>query len=208
MKPILYSFRRCPYAMRARLALHHTGIQVELREVALRNKPAALLLASAKGSVPVLVLEKGEVIDESLDIMVWALNHANKQQANSTDWLAADQTALFALITENDHVFKSWLDRYKYSDRFPEYSQTYYRQQGELFLRQLENKLHQHRFLLSHHAGLADYAIFPFVRQFAYVDKAWFDAAPYPKLQHWLQYHLDSEYFSAIMVKQSLWLAD
>ena len=208
MKPVLYSFRRCPYAMRARLALHHAGIKVELREVALNNKPAALLLASAKGSVPVLVLEKGEVIDESLDIMLWALNHTNKQQANSTDWLATDQAELFALITENDFVFKTWLDQYKYADRFPEYPQTYYRQQGELFLRQLENKLQQHSFLLSQHVGLADYAIFPFVRQFAYVDKTWFDAAPYPKLQYWLQYHLSSKYFAEIMVKQPLWLAD
>lgn len=187
--------------MRARLALHHAGIKVELREVALSNKPAALLLASAKGSVPVLVLKTGEVIDESLDIMVWALNHSNKHQGNSTDFLATDQAELFTLITENDHVFKIWLDRYKYADRFPEYSQTYYRQQGEVFLRQLENRLQQHRFLFSHNLGLADYAIFPFVRQFAYVDKTWFDAAPYPNLQHWLQHHLSSKYFVDIMVK-------
>ncbi len=198
-QPILYSFRRRPYAMRARFALLAVGIVVEHREIALQNKPKAMLQASAKGTVPVLVCADGQVIDESLDIMLWAL-----QQHDPHHWLAEKEPSL-KLITENDQTFKLWLDQYKYADRFPEHPQNYYRQQGELFLQQLEAKLQTHSFLLSHQPQLADYAIFPFIRQFAFVDKHWFDSSPYPKLQLWLSFHLQSKLFLQAMQKHEVW---
>ena len=200
MLPILYTFRRCPYAMRARLALAYAGIEVEYREIELRNKPQAMLDVSPKGTVPVLQLESGQVIDESLDIMCWALN-----QHDPEGWLT-HQTQALALIDENDTTFKVWLDKYKYADRFPEHSQTYYREQGGIFLQQLETLLKEHTFLLANQPTLADCAIFPFMRQFAFVDKPWFDQSPYPKLQTWLNFHLKSELFEEIMVKRPIWM--
>jgi len=202
MKPILYTFRRCPYAMRARLALTYAGIQLEYREIMLKNKPQAMLNVSPKGTVPVLVLENGEIIDESLDIMLWAL-----QQSNPKNWLQHKEEA-FILIKENDNIFKPWLDRYKYADRFPEQTQTFYRTQGELFLHKLENNLSQFTFLLGNQPTLADFAIFPFVRQFAFVDKAWFNQSTYPKLQKWLNTHLENPLFEKIMVKHPVWVQE
>jgi len=199
MKPILYTFRRCPYAMRARFALIATDVDFEHREIILKNKPQSMLDASPKGTVPVLIAANEQVIDESLDIMLWAL-----KQYDPKHWLSK-QNESQKLITENDQVFKQWLDKYKYADRFPEQSQLYYRQQGELFLEQLEHKLQPHNFLFSNQPNLADYAIFPFIRQFAFVDKVWFDQANYPKLQHWLTYHLQSPLFAAVMLKHTAW---
>lgn len=198
-KPVFYSFRRCPYAMRARFALIATSIEVEHREIALKNKPGTMLEASPKGTVPVLVLQNGQVIDESLDIMLWALRQHDPQH-----WLAEKETAQ-TLIAENDQVFKPWLDKYKYASRFPEFSPIYYRQQGELFLQQLEHQLQQHTFLCSEQAGLADFAIMPFIRQFAGVDKTWFETSSYPKLRRWLNTHLQSKLFAAVMYKHDIW---
>jgi len=200
MKPTLYTFRRCPYAMRARLALLYADIGVEYREIELRHKPQTMLNVSPKATVPVLQLESGQIIDESLDIMLWAL-----KQHDPEDWLA-HQTQALKLIDENDTTFKAWLDKYKYSDRFPEYSQTYYREQAERFLQKLETHLEEHTFLLETHPTLVDFALFPFVRQFAFVDKAWFDQAPYPKLQTWLNHHLESGIFEKVMVKRPIWM--
>ena len=200
MSPILYTFRRCPYAMRSRLALTYAGIAVEFREIELKNKPQAMMDISPKGTVPVLQLGNGQIIDESLDIMLWAL-----QQHDPEAWLA-HQTQALALIDENDSIFKAWLDKYKYADRFPEYSQTFYRTQAELFLQIIEEKLCHFNFLFGHQPTLADFAIFPFVRQFAFVDKPWFDQAPYPKLQTWLNFHLESSAFEKIMVKRPIWM--
>jgi len=199
MNPICYTFRRCPYAMRSRLALAYTGITIEYREITLKNKPQALLDASPKGTVPVLVLKDGQVIDESLDIMLWALN-----QHDPESWLQNQENAL-TLIQENDSIFKTWLDKYKYANRFPQQPQVFYRTQGELFLQKLETNLHQFTFLLSNQPTLVDFAISPFIRQFSLVDKHWFDQAPYPKLQAWLAYHLQSDLFEEIMLKQPLW---
>jgi len=199
MKPILYSFRRCPYAMRARFALIYAGIQLEHREITLKNKPQAMLDISPKGTVPVLQLKSGQVIDESLDIMLWAL-----QQHDPQGWLQ-HQAQAFTLIKSNDTTFKSWLDKYKYADRFPENDQTFYRIQGELFLQKLETQLSQFTFLLAHQPTLADFAIFPFIRQFSFVDKPWFDTAPYPKLQTWLNTHLESSLFEHVMFKHPVW---
>ena len=202
MLPILYTFRRCPYAMRARLALTYANINIEYREVELKNKPQAMLDVSPKGTVPVLVLENGEIIDESLDIMLWAL-----QQSDPKNWLQHKEEA-FTLIEENDNTFKPWLDRYKYADRFPKQTQTFYRIRGELFLHQLENNLSQFTFLVGNQPTLADFAIFPFVRQFAFVDKAWFDQSAYLKLQKWLNSHLESSLFEKTMVKRPVWVQE
>lgn len=202
MKPILYTFRRCPYAMRARLALTYAGMQLEYREIMLKNKPQAMLDISPKGTVPVLALANGEIIDESLDIMLWAL-----QQSDPKNWLQHKEEA-FILIEENDNTFKPWLDKYKYADRFPEQTQTFYRTQGELFLHKLENKLSQFTFLFDNQPTLADFTIFPFVRQFAFVDKAWFNQSTYPKLQKWLNTHLENPLFEKIMVKHPVWVQE
>jgi len=193
--PILYSYRRCPYAMRARMALSYAGIAVEIREVSLKDKPAHLLQVSPKGTVPVLVLQGGQVIEQSLDIMYWAL-----QQHDADGWLRADSQQQL-LIVENDGSFKQNLDRYKYAIRFPEHSAEYYRQQGELFLEKLEQRLQQSAFLLGNTISLADIAIFPFIRQFAAVDSVWFEAAAYIRLKSWLQHLVGSALFESVMVK-------
>lgn len=203
MQPILYSFRRCPYAIRARLALYASGIAVELREVVLRDKPASMLKASPKGSVPVLILSDGSVIDESWDIMLWAL-----RQRDPDGWLGKNEGYLTAgtpLLIENDTDFKKYLDRYKYPDRYPEYQKIHYRMQGEVFLQALEDRLLTNPYLLGNTLSVVDVAIFPFIRQFSDVDKHWFAQAPYPSLRHWLKEFLDSESFAAVMEKKQPW---
>lgn len=196
MLPILYSYRRCPYAMRARMALSYAGIPVEIREISLKVKPAHMLQVSAKGTVPVLVLANGQVIDQSLEIMQWAL-----QQRDADGWLSADPQHAALLIAENDGSFKQSLDRYKYAIRFPEHAAEDYRQQGALFLAKLELQLQQSSFLLSNKISLADIAIFPFIRQFAAVDSDWFESSDYIKLKTWLQHMVESELFQGVMVK-------
>ena len=205
--PVLYSFRRCPYAMRARLAIAYAQLPVELREVVLKDKPQAMLAISPKATVPVLQLSDGQVIDESLDIMRWAL-----QQNDPDSWLANEQTQL-DMIQQNDEVFKTHLDRYKYPNRYPQELQDLgeqafellHREKAEGFLQQYEQKLTAQTYLLGDSICLADMAILPFIRQFAHVDKAWFDAAPYPNVQQWLQYFLDSPLFKLIMPKFKQW---
>jgi len=205
MKPaILYSFRRCPYAMRARIAIVNSGIAVELREVVLRNKPQQLLDISPKGTLPVLLLNDGSVIEESLDIMYWAL-----AKADPTNWIIKDSLSdIEQLIKYNDNEFKYYLDRYKYADRYPESKPDYYRQQAENFLIDLEQRLSQHSFVCGNTCSLADIAIFPFIRQFANVDLNWFQASQYIKLKHWLTLHIESGLFHAIMEKYSAWSAE
>ena len=201
MLPILYSFRRCPYAMRARMTLCRGSIAVDLREVSLRAKPSAMLAISDRATVPVLQLPDGLVLNESLDIMHWALAQSDPDQ-----WLdpsIADESA--RLIDENDSSFKAGLDRYKYWDRFPAESQQDYRRAGEVFLSKLEALLAGNNYLLSDAVGIADIAIFPFIRQFAHVDKGWFDQAPYPRLKQWLGTFLESALFTQIMVKYPAW---
>lgn len=198
-QPILYSYRRCPYAMRARMALRYAGIAVEIREIVLSDKPRHMLAVSPKGTVPVLVLPDGKVIDESLDVMAWALSR------NDPDgWLTGD-SLLPVLIAENDGDFKRALDRYKYATRFPEKSAEVYRQQGEQFLSRLEALLAEHDYLLSDKLTQADVAIFPFIRQFSMVDADWFAQAPYPHLRHWLAGLLASDMFNGVMQKQTAW---
>lgn len=194
--PVLYTYRRCPYAMRARMALCYAGIAVEMREITLKHKPAHMLEVSPKGTVPVLVLPDGKVIDQSLDIMRWAL-----KVSDVDGWLHADAEQTMQLIFDNDGVFKQSLDRYKYASRFPEHPLTFYRTQGEVFLLGLEALLSQNRYLLAPNPSLADIAIFPFIRQFAAVDATWFDASAYPQLRAWLRGWLSSDLFANVMVK-------
>jgi glutathione S-transferase len=201
--PILYSFRRCPYAMRARAALIASGISVELREVELRDKPAAMLAASPKGSVPVLVLSNGKVIDESWDIMLWALRQHDPQAWSGKD--DCNTQAALPLVIENDTTFKYNLDRYKYPERFPEQPQSAYRLAGEQFLQQLEQRLSTTPHLLGETITLADAALLPFVRQFAEVDTGWFATAPYPALRAWLEKFTSSELFAKVMQKFPVW---
>lgn len=200
----LYSFNRCPYAIRARMALCYSGISVELREVALRNKPGEMLFHSPKGTVPVLVLPNGKVIEESLEIMYWALAIHDPQ-----DWLCKNEMALrdeaARLIHENDHVFKQHLDHYKYSTLHTEHPVEHYRAQGEIFLQGLENRLQHQRFLLAERITLADIAIAPFVRQFVQVDAGWFVHAPYIQLRRWLESILNSTVFVSVMMKRPPW---
>ncbi|PSU48172.1 glutathione S-transferase [Photobacterium frigidiphilum] len=203
--PILYSFRRCPYAMRARMGLLLAKRSVMLREILLKNKPADMLAASEKGTVPVLILNDGSVIDESLDIMQWAL-----QQNDPANLLCIDnpsiQSDIDALIATCDGEFKGWLDKYKYADRHPDFPEEYYRQQGMHFLNVLEERLSTSNYLMGTAPTLADYAIFPFIRQFAHVDRQWFEQSSYPKIQDWLAKHLKSDVFSKVMAKYPLWL--
>jgi len=195
----LYSFRRCPYAMRARMALRYSGVAVDIVEVSLRAKPAEMLALSSKGTVPVLSAD-GEVIDESLSIMRWALAQNDPQ-----DWLLKDdpagQAQIDALIEENDQEFKVHLNRYKYAERYPEQPMEVYRAEGEVFLRKLDGLLAGRDYLLAGHPSLADVALMPFVRQFAHVDREWFAQTPYGRLQVWLQQFLESELFTGVMQK-------
>ena len=186
------------------MALSYAGIEVELREVLLRDKPRAMLRASAKGTVPVLQLPDGSVIDESIDVMYWAL-----AQRDPDHWRQdALNPGAARLVEDNDLVFKKHLDHYKYADRFPQRPQSYYRDEAEKFLSQLEQRLGLHGYLVADQLTFSDVAIFPFVRQFALVDKAWFDQAPYPRLQAWLQLFLDSDLFLSVMTKLPRWRED
>ena len=192
---LLYSFRRCPYAMRARMALRYAGVPVQIVEVSLKAKPADMLALSPKGTVPVLSVD-GRVIEESLEIMLWAL-----AQHDPDNWLLKGDPRVLQLIAENDQAFKHHLNRYKYAERYPEQPMEHYRAEGEVFLRALEALLADRAFLLAEHLSLADVALAPFVRQFAHVDREWFASAPYPRLQAWLQRFLESALFVAVMAK-------
>lgn len=196
--PLLYSFRRCPYAIRARLALHSAGIAFELQEVVLSNKPADLLALSPKGTVPVLRLPGGQVLEQSLDIMQWAL-----RQADPRGWLSvAPLDDMLALILINDTQFKPLLDRYKYPERHPEQSQAIWRQQAvDTMLQGLNQRLQQRPYLLGESASLADMAIVPFVRQFAQVDRDWWHHNELAPLRTWLDKLLTSALFEAVMAK-------
>lgn len=200
--PVLYSYRRCPYAMRARMAIYLAGLQVEQREIVFWDKPEAMLQASPKATVPVLILEDGCVIDESREIMEWALHQAKMP------WVPQQTAALQqmnAWIDENDGDFKHWLDRYKYADRFPEQSKVYYRQQGERFLTKLDEMLRNQRYLIGEQMSMADLAVFPFIRQFANVDKTWFAESDYKAVKTWLQGILGQDLFAAVMKNRPAW---
>lgn len=195
-EPILYSFRRCPYAMRARLALAIGGTRYELREVQLARKPAEMLAASPKGTVPVLILGDGTVIDESFSIMRWALS-----QNDPEGWLQRDDPDL---VATGDGPFKDDLDRYKYPDRYGSVALAH-RERGLKFLTMIDGRLAGAGQLCGTEAGIADAAIMPFVRQFAAVDPDWFAAQPITHVKAWLAGHLGSALFQAVMVRVTPW---
>ena len=200
MSNIFYSFRRCPYAIRARLAIAYSQQSVYLREVVLKHKPKEMIELSEKATVPVLQLTNGDVIDESLDIMIWALEYADPK-----GWLTPNLPLMLELIDENDFEFKNWLDKYKYADRFPQQSVDYYQQRADDFLFKLETKLQGSRYLFGENISLADMAIFPFVRQFAGVDKTYFENLSYRALQNWLTNLTTLPLFISIMSKYPSW---
>ncbi len=201
--PVLYSFRRCPYAMRARLALLVSGQAVEHREVELKNKPSEMLRSSPKATVPVLVLNDGVVLEQSLDIMLWALDRQDPELWMPPD--AARRTDAKALIAANDGEFKYHLDRYKYPHRYGLSDGVVHRELAREFLNGLQQRLTRTAFLNGAHFGLADAAIAPFVRQFAHTDKAWFAAQPWRQLAQWLSNFEASPRFVGVMEKHPVW---
>ena len=201
--PILWSFRRCPYAMRARLALKASGQEVRLREIVLRDKPAPFLAASAKGTVPVLILPDGQVIDESRDVMFWALSQADPQ-----GWLDVyhrDKEAVISHLEALDGDFKHHLDRYKYASRYEEADEISHQRAGAVYLSKWNEMLARQPALSGDALGLLDYATLPFVRQFRIANISWFDAQEWPHLHRWLDDFLQSELFASIMEKYKPW---
>lgn len=207
---VLYSLRNCPFAMRARLALFRSKHQVILRSIVLNDKPAEMLTASPKGTVPVLVLPKEDngktVIDESFDVMVWALT-----QSDPDDLLHAGEAAIsddmFKLVRKFDNEFKSALEQYKAAKRYHEDSLIDYRLHCESYIADLEQRLTQHTFLVSNQESFADIALLPFIRQFAKVERRWYLQSPYPKLQEWLNNYLQSPMFNKVMAQHPLYLS-
>jgi glutathione S-transferase len=203
--PVLYSFRRCPYAMRARMALYIANLKCEHREVLLKEKPESMLLLSEKGTVPVLLTPDKKVIEQSTDVMHWAL-----QQNDPDNWLDEDAAQSQFLIDYNDNEFKHFLDRYKYHVGYPEHPAEYYRENAESFLKVIEKKLAENSniALLGGRISFADIAIFPFVRQFARVDLDWFQSTPYKAVISWLNRLEESDLFKNCMRKYVQWSPD
>ena len=199
--PILYTFRRCPYAMRARLALLSAGHSVQLREIILRDKPTDMLRASPKGTVPVLITDDG-VIDESLDIMKWALKRSDPEGL-----LAAKSDLSDTLIAENDGRFKTALDLTKYAVRHPDTDPAQSRATAAQFIAKLDTQLDGQPWLGGDRPILADLAILPFVRQFAHTDLDWWASQPYAQVRNWLAAFKASDRFAAIMTKYTPWKA-
>ena len=205
MRAILYSFRRCPYAMRARMGLSVSAINYEHREIELRDKPQEMLDISPKGTVPVFITSTGQIIEESLEVMTYALDINDPN-----GWLDCDKARAQTLIIQNDGTFKTHLDRYKYASR---YDKTVKRGDVDFshralaleFIQELEEALANSEFLSGPKQSLADIAIFPFIRQFSNVEPQWWAASPYPKTRHWLSHHLNSALFDTIMTKHPIW---
>jgi len=216
--PVFYSFRRCPYAMRARMALAASQTAVRLREVILRDKPDGMIALSPKATIPVLV-DGDDVLDESLTIMRWALSKndpegwlarraAAEEPTTSSDFVLSSGdmgAADSALIAENDGPFKHHLDRYKYATRYDDVDPETHRAAGLVFLERLEKQLCKKQFLFAHKRTLADIAIFPFVRQFRIADEKWFDAAPIPHVRRWLGGLVSAPLFTSVMKKYPAW---
>ena len=199
--PILYSFRRCPYAMRARMAIHISGQKCELREVLLRDKPPSMLEYSAKGTVPVLILQDGKVIDESLDVIDWALNLNDPD-----DWQRSkDKEKTKELIKINDGEFKYHLDRYKYSKRYDNEDPEFHRKRCLKFIESINNELNNSEYIFDDNISYADIVLLPFIRQFRIADMEWFDSLPYDNLKKWLSSFLGSSLLNSIMKKYDLW---
>jgi len=205
--PILYSLRNCPYAMRARIAIFKSQQGVQLRDVVLSDKPDDMLAASPKGTVPVVILADNTVLDESLDIMLWALKRSDPNDlllSNS----ATDKNMLadmLALIQQFDDEFKTCLEQYKCAKRYRENNIEQCRQVCEVYLSDLEDRLTQHCYLMSDHESLTDISLMPFIRQFSRVERQWYLQSPYPKVRQWLNNYLQSPMFTKVMAKYPLW---
>lgn len=202
-RPVLYSFRRCPYAIRARMTLAKAGIACELREVVLARKPAEMLALSPKGTVPVLQTTDGCVMDESFEIMLWAI-----AQHDPDGWLDIDLAELRLLVWQNDESFKPQLDRYKYFTRYPPHPQSYYQAKAEPWLQELDQRLQIHAYLYSESMTLADIALFPFIRQFARADLGWFVTCRYAHLREWMLGLEQCQEFKSVMKKYKTWELD
>ena len=177
------------------MALSYSKITVQLKEILLSNRPSELYAISIKGTVPVLRVNNNIVIEESLDIMKWAL-----MQNDSNSWISYKKRIQFDIIEENDNEFKYWLDRYKYFDRFPENNRDYYRAKCGEYLIKLNQLLESNQYLLTNKLLFVDVAIFPFIRQCANVDKYWFKDT-YAKLTDWLDNIIESKLFKSVMDK-------
>lgn len=197
--PVLYTFRRCPYAIRARFTISYSGIRYIHREILLKKRPKELYDISKKATIPVLQLENDCIIDQSLDIMRWAIVENDKD-----GWFKNNKVNQLEMISLNDNIFKIWLDKYKYHSRFPEESKNYYRNKCSVILNKYEEQFKKTRYLLSDKCSLADVAIFPFVKQFKYVDDLWFEDY-YPKTNKWLNLFINSDNFQFIMKKYPIW---
>tara|TARA_B100000795_G_scaffold71686_1_gene50462 strand:+ start:201 stop:842 length:642 start_codon:yes stop_codon:yes gene_type:complete len=200
-RPYLFSYRRCPYAMRARMALVESEIEFDIYEISLRNKPNEMLSISAKGTVPILKLNT-LVLDESLDIMKWAYKNSKSSYLNLLD--PAHKKTADELVSLNDGKFKDSLDRYKYFERYPEISKVEGRQSCYFFLEILEKRLEIASFLIGDTRTFADICIFPFIRQFMNVDKEWFDNSEYKRVREWLSLLIKSDLFKKVMMKPEL----
>jgi glutathione S-transferase len=201
MTPILYSYRRCPYAMRARMALKYAGIEVEHREIELRNKPQSMLRLSPKGTVPVLCAD-GLILDQSMDIIHWAL-----MQSDPDGWGDADESLSKLWIEKNDGLFKTLLDQYKYPNRYPNLIQEeVFDAAIELMLSPMDASLQNNQYLLGDRISLVDVATFPFIRQFAMVNAQRFADLPFNALKKWLQQQVESDLFLSAMDKHPTWV--
>lgn len=203
--PILYSLRQCPYAMRARMGLLLAKQPVMLRDIVMKNIPAEMLEVSPKGTVPVLILNDATVIDESIDIMVWAL-YKNDPDNLLYHQQPISKSDIINLINRNDNEFVDVLNKYKAAARYHDTNEVSCRQQCEPYLEYLELSLTQHEFLVGATPSLADYAILPFIRQFSHIDRQWYRHAPYPKLQRWLERQYQNSIFVKAMTKYPQWL--
>lgn len=203
--PILYSLRQCPYAMRARLGLLLAQQPVMLRDIVMTNIPEEMFEASPKGEVPVLVLGDGTVIDESIDIMRWALNINDPQ-----DLLYKHHSNLIEeiknFIKHNDNKFVEALKKYKAASRYHDNAEVERREECEIFIQDVEGRLSKQKYIFGDEPSLADYAILPFIRQFSRVDRKWFLQSPYQKLRNWLERHYQNPLFSKAMKKYPQWL--
>jgi glutathione S-transferase len=201
LRPLLYTYRRCPYAMRARMALLRAGVAFDAREIALRDKPPEMLAISPKGTVPVLLLPDSTVIEESWGIMRWALE-AHATEEVQAMWHASQTSENSVLVALNDGAFKQHLDRYKYPEKFAGSDRIAHRSEAmQGLVQSLENRLAAAPYLGGTQPCAADLAIFPFIRQFRAVDEAWFDAQEVRATQRWLQHWLESELFTSCMKK-------
>lgn len=213
--PILYSLRNCPYAMRARLAIFRSKKTVELRDIVLSDKPAEMLAVSPKGTVPVLVLPSvkacvSTVLEESLEIMLWALAESDPHNLLHTNHDKSTSTLveMLSLIQQFDHEFKRCLENYKSAKRYHDSSVQDCRQQCEVYIQKLEQRLSQHQYLIDEQESLADIALLPFIRQFARVERQWYLQSPYPQLKQWLNQYLQSAMFTKVMAKYPLWTSE